>query len=110
MDELVRALKQFVAERDWDQFHSPKNLSMALIVETAEVVEHFQWLDADESLNLSADTRAQVADEIGDVLIYLTLLAQKLEIDLVDAAQKKLERNAARFPPTQFKGRHSNTR
>jgi len=102
--ELRDRLRIFAHERDWDQFHSPKNLAMALIAEAAEVVEHFQWLTADESANLSRDKRALVADELADLLIYLVRIADKLDIDLLAATADKLKRNEAKYPVSLVKG------
>lgn len=103
--EALRArLAEFAATRDWDQFHSPKNLSMALIGEAAEIIEHFQWLSEADSQNLSRDKREQVAEELADVLIYLIRLADKLEIDLIASANAKITRNGARYPVDKVKG------
>ena len=86
LEDLRTAIGSFIAERDWEQFHSPKNLAMALSVEVAEVVEHFQWLTQEESRNLPVDKLAEVREEIGDAMIYLTELAGKLGIDPVEAS------------------------
>ena len=96
---LRDALRAFCAARDWHRFHTPKNLVMALSVEAAELVEHFQWATAEESQNLSAAQRAEVADEIADVLIYLTELADVLGIDPIEAARAKIVKNAVKYPP-----------
>ena len=93
------ALRTFCAERDWHRFHTPKNLVMALSVEAAELVEHFQWSTPEESLDLADGKRAEVADEIADVLIYLTELADVLGIDPIAAARAKIVKNAAKYPP-----------
>jgi dCTP diphosphatase len=93
VNDLGDAIKAFIKERDWEQFHSPKNLAMALSVEVAEVVEHFQWLTQEQSHNLPADKLAEVREEIGDVMIYLTELADKLGIDPIEAAKAKLRIN-----------------
>jgi NTP pyrophosphatase (non-canonical NTP hydrolase) len=95
---LRDALRAFCAARDWHRFHTPKNLVMALSVEAAELVEHFQWATPEESLDLAADKRAEVADEIADVLIYLTELADVLDIDPIAAAREKVVKNAAKYP------------
>ncbi|MBK9021216.1 MAG: nucleotide pyrophosphohydrolase [Sulfuritalea sp.] len=95
---LRDALRDFCAARDWHRFHTPKNLVMALSVEAAELVEHFQWATPEESLALPADKRAAVADEIADVLIYLTELADVLDIDPIAAAREKIVKNAAKYP------------
>ncbi len=98
------ALRQFAAERDWDQFHAPKNLAMALVVEAAEVVEHFQWLTADESAGLSEQKRAAIGAELADVLFYLVRLADRLDIDLAAAASAKMAVNEAKYPAARVRG------
>ena len=95
---LRDALREFCKARDWHQYHTPKNLVMALSVEAAELVEHFQWATPEESLALSNEKRADVADEIADVLIYLTELADVLGIDPVAAARAKIIKNAIKYP------------
>ena len=95
---LRDALRQFCAARDWPRYHTPKNLAMALIVEAAELVEHFQWSTAEESCVLSPEKAAQVEDEVADVLIYLVELADVLNIDLLAAARRKMEKNALKYP------------
>ena len=104
LDQLRERLRTFVAERDWDQFHSPKNLAMALIAEAAELVEHFQWLTEGESAALPDAKRAEVADELADVLVYLVRLADKLDIDLLAAVTAKMARNEAKYPAELVKG------
>src|SRR5512140_1635213 len=105
LEELTIALRKFSAERDWDKFHTPKNLAMALIVEAAEIAEHFQWTDATDAQALSAEKRDEVALEIGDTLIYLLRLADRLGIDALEAARKKMEINAVRYPVEKVFGR-----
>ena len=105
MRQLIEDLRKFVHERDWEQFHTPKNLAMALSVEAAEIVEHFQWLTPDESQTLGREKVDQVRDEIGDVLIYLVSLADRLGIDPLEAARGKLEKNRLRYPADQVKGK-----
>lgn len=100
LDELKKRLRDFAAHRDWQQFHTPKNLAMALVAETAEVVEHFQWLTAAQSEALDAGKRAEIALELADVLLYLVMLADRLDIDLADAARQKIALNDKRFPPS----------
>ena len=95
---LRDALRAFCAARDWHRYHTPKNLVMALSVEAAELVEHFQWATPEESLALAPEKRAEVADEIADVLIYLTELADVLGIDPIAAAREKIVKNAAKYP------------
>ena len=94
LEDLRTQLSDFVAERDWDQFHNPKNLAMALAGEAGEVLEHFQWLTPDEAATLSAETRAEVALELADVFLFLLRLADKLDVDLLEAAATKLARVA----------------
>jgi NTP pyrophosphatase (non-canonical NTP hydrolase) len=103
--ELTNAVCKFAEQRDWDQFHSPKNLSMALIVEAAELVEHFQWLSRQESDKLNKEQHEAVSMEMADVLIYLVRMAERLDIDLLEAAQKKLKINGKKYPVEQAKGR-----
>ena len=98
-------LKEFVEERDWGKFHNPKNLSMALIVEAAELVECFQWLTQDESQNLPDELQRKVADEAADILIYLTRLSDILGFDLLDAAFNKIQKNAEKYPPDLVSGK-----
>ncbi|MDO8788577.1 MAG: nucleotide pyrophosphohydrolase [Sulfuritalea sp.] len=99
LTSLRDALRAFCAARDWHRFHTPKNLVMALSVEAAELVEHFQWATPEESLMLTPEKRAEVADEIADVLIYLTELADVLGIDPIAAARQKIVKNAVKYPP-----------
>ena len=95
---LTQALRDFAQARDWEQFHSPKNLAAALSVEAAELLEHFQWLTEAQSRSLPADKRAEVGTEIADVLLYLLQLADKLDIDVVEAARSKMLLNAKKYP------------
>ena len=104
LDELRWRLRRFAAARDWDQFHSPKNLAMALIAEAAELVEHFQWLTEAESAALTPEKRAEVADELADVLVYVVRIADKLDVDLLAAVADKLRRNEAKYPVSRVKG------
>lgn len=97
-------LRTFSDARDWNQFHSPKNLSMALMVEVAELMEHFQWLTEEQSGNLPADKKAVVAEELADILLYLVRLSDKLGVDLKEAALNKLGKNAAKYPTEQVRG------
>ncbi len=104
MKELIQKLRNFAKEREWEQFHSPKNLAMALSVEVAEIVEIFQWLTQEESKNLRPDVLQKVKEEIGDVTIFLTNLADKLGIDLLAAAMEKIEVNERKYPVDKAKG------
>ena len=99
LDDLKQRLREFADARDWEQFHTPKNLAMALVAEAAEVVEHFQWLTAAESQALDADKRAAVALELADVLLYLVMLADRLDVDLGETSRRKIALNEKRFPP-----------
>jgi NTP pyrophosphatase (non-canonical NTP hydrolase) len=103
-DRIRKQVRQFVVERDWDQFHSPKNLSMALIVEAAELVEHFQWLTEEQSSTLPPEKLAEVELELADIQVYLISLAEKLKLDLVAAVDKKLALNAAKYPADMVRG------
>lgn len=104
LDSLTHDLRRFAAERDWDQFHSPKNLAAALAVEAAELLEHFQWLTEEQSRNLPADKRAVAGHEMADVLLYLLQIADKLQVDLAAAARDKLALNALKYPVAQARG------
>ena len=104
LQHLAECLRRFAAERDWEQFHSPKNLSMALSVEVAEIVEHFQWLTQEQSRELDAAKREAVGQELADALIYLVRLADQLEIDLLQAAEHKLALNEAKYPAERVRG------
>ncbi len=99
--QLQAQVRAFVEARQWQHFHSPKNLAMALIVEAAELVEHFQWATEDESGQLQPAKRQAVGEEMADILIYLTSLATRLDINLIAAAQAKLEKNALKYPAEQ---------
>lgn len=101
---LRDALRRFAAERDWDQYHSPKNLAAALCVEAGELLEHFQWLTEDASKSLSTEQLCKVNEEMADVLLYLVRLADKLNVNLLDAAKKKIELNARKYPAGKARG------
>ena len=103
-DRIRKQVRQFVVEREWDRFHSPKNLSMALIVEAAEMVEHFQWLTEEQSCNLSPEKLAEVELELADIQIYLLSLAEKLQLDVITAVEKKLALNAEKYPADKVRG------
>lgn len=104
LPDLAKRLAEFARERDWDQFHSPKNLAVALSVEASELLEEFQWLTEEQSVLLEPARLARVRDEIGDVLIYLTRLADRLKIDLLAAAYEKLLKNQAKYPADLVRG------
>lgn len=105
MDLLASEIRQFIRARDWEQYHTPKNLAMALSVEAAEIVELFQWLTPDESRALSPQQQAALREEIGDVLIYLITLAERLGIHPVEAAEEKLRINARKYPVDKVRGK-----
>jgi NTP pyrophosphatase (non-canonical NTP hydrolase) len=104
LEQLRQRLAEFAAVRDWDQFHSPKNLAMALIGESAEIIEHFQWITEVQSQHLSPEKKQAVSQELADVLIYLIRLADKLEIDLIATTQAKIQSNENRYPIELVKG------
>jgi NTP pyrophosphatase (non-canonical NTP hydrolase) len=104
MEELRQKLRAFATARDWEKFHSPKNLAMALAAEAGEVLEHFQWLTEAESAALPPEKRAEVALELADVLLYLLMLADRLEIDAGDAARRKIALNESRYPADAVRG------
>ncbi|MCB1775623.1 MAG: nucleotide pyrophosphohydrolase [Gammaproteobacteria bacterium] len=104
LDDLSARLLAFARERDWEQFHSPKNLSMALAGEAGELLEHFQWLSETQSAELEPDRKQAVAMEMADILIYLIRLAERLDIDLVDAANQKIAINRERYPAERVRG------
>lgn len=104
LHDLTDQINQFAKAREWHQFHSPKNLASALIVETAELLEHFQWLTEQQSQNLSPEKREAVGAEIADVLLYLIQLANALGIDPIAAAQDKLKLNAVKYPANLARG------
>jgi len=104
IEEIKLRLRQFASERDWEQYHSPKNLSMALIAEAAELVEHFQWLTEEQSHNLPADKLEEVAQELADIQIYLIRIADKLNVDLLQAVDRKMAINEQKYPAEKVKG------
>lgn len=104
LQDLRDRLRVFAAEREWEPFHTPKNLAMALSVEAAELLEHFQWLTPEASTRLDPETRALVREELADVLLYLVRLADRLEVDLIDAAHDKMRLNALKYPVERARG------
>lgn len=104
LDEIKEKLRQFAIARDWDQFHSPKNLSMALAGEVGELLELFQWLTEEQSNNLSREQRGAVEEEVADVFLYLLRLADKLGVDLLKAANSKIIINEQKYPVDKVKG------
>jgi NTP pyrophosphatase (non-canonical NTP hydrolase) len=104
LQDLKLSLRQFAQDRDWDQFHFPKNLTMALPAEAGELTECFQWLTEEQSQNMSADQKAAAGEEIADVLLYLIRLSDKLDIDVAAAAEEKIKKNAEKYPIDLAKG------
>jgi dCTP diphosphatase len=98
LSELKEELRRFAAERDWEGYHSPKNLAMALAVEASELLEHFQWLTEQQSRELGSEKSTRVSEELADTLIYLVRLADRLEIDLETATRRKMAMNAKKYP------------
>ena len=104
LDELRQRVLRFVAEREWERFHSPKNLAMALSVEASELLEVFQWLTEEQSRAAAPEVKAAAADEIADVLIYLLQISHRLGIDPLEAALAKVEKNALKYPVDKARG------
>jgi dCTP diphosphatase len=105
--ELRRLVADFVARRDWQQFHAPKNLAMSLAIEAAELMEHFQWISAEESRRLADDQRrkAEIGDELADVLCYALAMANQMDLDLSAALEQKMAKNERKYPAEEFRGR-----
>jgi NTP pyrophosphatase (non-canonical NTP hydrolase) len=104
LEELKMDLREFANERDWDQFHTPKNLAMALIVETGELVERFQWLTPEEGFAVSEEEKETISEEVADILIYLTRFCDVMDIDLLECAFQKVSKNAQKYPKDLAKG------
>lgn len=105
LDHLRLRLAKFADERDWDQFHNPKNLAMAIAGEVGELVEHFQWLTFEQAADLSSQTKDEVALEAADVFLFLLRLCDKLDVDLAAVAERKLALNAEKYPVDKARGR-----
>jgi NTP pyrophosphatase (non-canonical NTP hydrolase) len=107
VEELKQLVAAFVAERDWQQFHTPKNLSMALAIEAAELMEHFQWLTPEQAAAVSHDPAklTAVGEELADVVCYALALANSLGLDLSDTMRDKMRKNEAKYPAAEFRGR-----
>jgi len=105
--QLKQLINDFVQRRDWHQFHSPKNLSMSLAIEAAELMEHFQWISAEESRRVADDPQKQaaVADELADVLCYALAMANQLGLDLTTAIRRKMAKNEQKYPANEYRGR-----
>jgi len=106
--DLKQLVDRFVDQRDWQQFHSPKNLSMSLAIEAAELMEHFQWIGAEASRRVTDDPskRTAVAEELADVACYILALSNVLGIDLSDALRDKMLKNEAKYPADEYRGRY----
>ena len=104
IEKLQKRLQAFADARDWNQFHSPKNLSMALVVEAAELAEHFQWLTQEESAALPAERLEKVGEELADIFVYLVRLADRLGIDLPAAVDRKIDLNEKKYPADRVRG------
>lgn len=102
---LQEKVDNFIKERDWEQFHTPKNIAMSVAIEAAELMEHFQWYTTQQSLEIIEDNRAEIEDEVADVMIYLLSFANTCNIDLFKAVTRKMERNNGRFPIEKVKGK-----
>ncbi len=107
--ELRQIVAEFVDDRDWQQFHSPKNLAMSLAIEAAELMEHFQWItvEASRAVREDAGKRGEVSDELADVLCYALALANEMGIDVSDSVRRKMERNARKYPAAEYRGRYT---
>lgn len=108
ISELRALVRGFVDARDWQQFHAPKNLSMALAIEAAELMEHFQWLTVEQSRDLRnrPDDLAEVGEELADVICYAMAIANELDIDVANAMHDKMKKNAIKYPAEQYRGRY----
>ena len=108
IQHLKDVMRQFVDERDWRQFHSPKNLSMSLAIEVAELMEHFQWIDVAASRQVKDDPNklAAIGEELADVLCYAVALANELGLDISDIVERKMQKNAVKYPAPEFRGRY----
>ncbi len=106
LKDLQAMIRRFVDERDWDQFHNPKDLSISLSLEAAEVMEHFQWKNTEEMAKHAKEMKTEVGDELADVFYWVLLLANKLDVDLIDAFKKKMEKNEAKYPVAKARGSH----
>lgn len=107
LNNLREKINAFVKERDWDQFHTPKNLAMAMIVEAAELVEQFQWNTPEESQTLTPEKREAVSHELADTLVYLLRIAEVLEIDLIEATNQKIVLNTKKYPVEKARGKNN---
>ena len=109
VSELRQLMAQFVAERDWSQFHSPKNLAMSVAIEASELMEHFQWLTNEQSEEVDAAVRHEVGEELADVVCYAMSLANSLDIDIASSVFQKMEKNRLKYPVDEFRGRYGDS-
>ena len=105
LQELKEKMAAFVRERDWEQFHSPKNLSMSIAIEAAELMEHFQWLTLEESKSLSPEALADIGEELADIVLYSLSLANALHLDLAETVLAKMEKNVRKYPSDKVRGK-----
>lgn len=105
LQELKQRMASFVRERDWEQFHTPKNLSMSIAIEAAELMEHFQWLTVEQSRNLDPEALAEIGEELADIVIYSLSMANALKLDLADTVQAKMEKNIRKYPSERVRGK-----
>jgi len=103
--ELKKRMAEFVRERDWEQFHNPKNLSMSIAIEAAELMEHFQWLTAEESKNLDLDALHEISEELADIVIYALSMANFLDLDLSESILGKMDKNIRKYPKEKVRGK-----
>ena len=103
--DIKSIVREFVDQRDWQQFHSPKNLSMALAIEASELMEHFQWISMEDSRQVDADQLQKIGDEIADVFCYTIAMANSLDLDLASIFERKMERNRQKYPAAEYQGR-----
>ncbi len=106
LGQLRQVIADFVREREWDQFHAPKNLSMALAIEAAELMEHFQWIDSEASRQLTAAEKSKAAEELADVVSYALALANQLDLDLTSTVLNKMVKNRLKYPAAEYRGRY----
>ena len=104
--DLRQMVSDFVQERDWQQFHSPKNLSMAMAIETSELMEHFQWIGTEESRDPTAEKMVDIGEELADVLCYAMAIANELNIDIASTMTRKMALNREKYPAKEFRGRY----
>lgn len=105
LQQLREKMARFVSERDWDQFHTPKNLSMSIAIEAGELMEHFQWLTVEQSRQLEPQALAEIGEELADIVIYSLSMANILNLDLSETVLAKMEKNARKYPKEQVRGK-----